>query len=201
MRLQGVNFTGSGNGSLSDLDLGEVGDYGEGREVGQLLQRYGGTQGYEALQRPTGLGAFRIFAEEQIIRDRMGGGGREILAISTRNRPVVLRGATVFGKRSRALGKLGCVWGRMGPFGGGNRRVYLKWNGCNLKEGDSEQRRSGRLGNAGGKASRFGRGNADRFRGKCPIWVNKKGGKRKGTPKRESGDGYERRNLYYLRAW
>ena len=67
-----VNYTGNGYGSLIDLDLGEVGNYGADREAGQFLQNNEETQGYEELRRPTEVGVFRIFAKEQILRGGRG---------------------------------------------------------------------------------------------------------------------------------
>ena len=67
-----VNYTGNGDESLGDLDLEEVGNYGTDSEVEQFLQNNEGTQGYEELQSPTDVEAFRIFAKEQILRERKG---------------------------------------------------------------------------------------------------------------------------------
>ena len=95
-----VNYTGNVYESLSDLDLGEVGNYGADSEVGQFFQNNDETQGYEELQSPTDVDVFRIFAKEQILRERQGE-KREILANSVRNWPGDLRGETVFGNAGK----------------------------------------------------------------------------------------------------
>ena len=64
------NFRGGENGSPGDLDWGEVVNYGTGSEVDQFLQNDEEAQGYERSQFRTGMGAFGIFAEWQILRDR-----------------------------------------------------------------------------------------------------------------------------------
>ena len=67
-----VNYTGNGYESLSDLDLGDVENYGTDREVEQFLQNNEETQGYEELRSPADADVFRIFAKEQIPRERKG---------------------------------------------------------------------------------------------------------------------------------
>ena len=78
-----------------------------------------------------------------------------------------------------------------------------KMGGAQFK-GDSEQRRSG-WGNAENKAACFERGNTDRFKAQCPIWIRKeamwaKEGKTTngiGKGKKEK----ERRNQYCSHVW
>ena len=141
-----VNYTGSEYESLSGLDSGEVGNYGGYSEVEQFLQHNEGTHGYEALRSPSDVDVFRIFAKEQILRERerqgerereKKGKSREILADSIRNRPGQLRGEMVFGKCRQTLG----IGERKKPFEEKQARL-AKMEGWQLK-GDSEQRRSG----------------------------------------------------------
>ena len=67
-----VNFTVGGDGPSSDLDWGEIEDFGTDSEVGQFLQNNEATQGFEDLQTTAEVDVFRIFAKEQIARDRNG---------------------------------------------------------------------------------------------------------------------------------
>ena len=97
-RLEGnwdVNYTGIGNGSLSDLDLEAVGNYGEYSEVEQFLRNNEAAQGFEELRSPTDVEVFRIFANGKFYA-RGRAKSREILANSARNWPGLLRGAIVF---------------------------------------------------------------------------------------------------------
>ena len=93
----GVNYTGDGDESLSDLDWRDVGNYGTDSEVDKFLQNNEETQGYEELQNQTDVDVYKIFAKEQIVR---GGKGknREILANCARNWPGHLMGEIIFGK-------------------------------------------------------------------------------------------------------
>ena len=93
-----VNYTGNGYESLIDLDLGEVGNYGADSEVEQFLQSNEETQGYEELRSPSDVDALRIFAKEQILRERERGKSRESLANAISNWPAHLKGEMVFWK-------------------------------------------------------------------------------------------------------
>ena len=68
----GVNYTRGGEDILSDLDWDEIENYGADSEVGQFLQNNEDTQGYENLQTATDVGVYKVFAKEQIARDRNG---------------------------------------------------------------------------------------------------------------------------------
>ena len=68
----GVNFTANGDGPPTDLDWGEIENYGTDGDLEQLLRSNGGTQGYGDLQTPTDVEAYKIFAKEQIARGRNG---------------------------------------------------------------------------------------------------------------------------------
>ena len=67
---------GGENESPSDLDWEDVGNSGADSEVEQFLQNNEETQGYEELQNQTDMEAYNIFAKEQNLRDREGGGPR-----------------------------------------------------------------------------------------------------------------------------
>ena len=69
-----VNYTGNEYESLSEVDWGEVGNYGADSEVEQFLQNNEETQGYEELRIQTDVDVFRIPAKE-ILRERERGGG------------------------------------------------------------------------------------------------------------------------------
>jgi len=65
-----VNFTAGGDGPSSDLDWGEIENFGTDSELGQFLQNNEDAQGYEDLQTATDVDVFRIFAKDQIARGR-----------------------------------------------------------------------------------------------------------------------------------
>ena len=66
----GVNFAGNGGESLSDLDWGDVGNYGTDSEAEQILHNNEENQGYEELQSPTDVEVYKNFAKEQIVRGK-----------------------------------------------------------------------------------------------------------------------------------
>ena len=66
------NFTANGDEPPSDLDWGEIENFGTGSEIEQFLQNNEETQGYEDLQTPTDVEVFKIFANGQIVRGRNG---------------------------------------------------------------------------------------------------------------------------------
>ena len=68
----GVNFTVGGDGPSSDLDWGEIENFGTDSEAEQFLQNNEETQGYEDLQTTTDVDVFKIPEKEQIVRGRNG---------------------------------------------------------------------------------------------------------------------------------
>ena len=65
----GVNFTSNGDGPPSDLDWGEIENFGTDSDVEQFLQNNEETQGYEDLQTPKDVDVFKISAKERIALD------------------------------------------------------------------------------------------------------------------------------------
>ena len=55
-----MDYTGNVGEPSSDLDWGEVENFGTDIEVGQFLQNHEETQGYEELQIPTDVEVFKI---------------------------------------------------------------------------------------------------------------------------------------------
>ena len=51
----------------------DVENYGADSEVVKFLQNHEGAQGCEGLRHQTDMGFYRIFAKDQIVRDRKGG--------------------------------------------------------------------------------------------------------------------------------
>ena len=67
-----VNFTANGGERPSDLDWGEIGNFGTDSEVEHFLQINEATQGWEDLQSPADVEVFKLSAKEQIVRGRNG---------------------------------------------------------------------------------------------------------------------------------
>ena len=79
-----VNYTGSGDESLSDLDSEEVKNYGGDSEVELFLQNNEETQGNGGCEAQRALAFSGFSPRGGILRERKGK-RREILANSTRN--------------------------------------------------------------------------------------------------------------------
>ena len=66
------NFTANGDEPPSDLDWGEIENFGTGSEIEQFLQNNEETQGYEDLQTPTDVEVFKIPAKAKSFGVEMG---------------------------------------------------------------------------------------------------------------------------------
>ena len=63
-----VLYTVGNVGSPSDLDWGELGNYGTDSEVGRYLENHDGTCDYEDMNNQTDIAAYKVFAEDNIVR-------------------------------------------------------------------------------------------------------------------------------------
>ena len=67
-----VNYTGGGSDILSDLDWGEIENYGADSEVDQFLQNNEDAQGYEDLQAAADVGVLKYLRRSESTGIEMG---------------------------------------------------------------------------------------------------------------------------------
>ena len=112
-----VNYTGNGDESLSDLDSGEVGNYGADSEVAKFLQNDEETQGCEELRSPTDVEVFKIFAKDQILPERERGKKPRNFNKFNKKLTGELKGRNGFRKMQANVGEIGerekeTFWGK-----------------------------------------------------------------------------------------
>ena len=176
---------------LQSIQIGwDFRNYGTDSAAELYLQNNAETQGYDELQNQTDVEVFRVFARDQILRDRAGGIPRTFKQFKRK----------ISGRRKsrdcfkKTKGNIEQKGERRQSFEEKQSRL-AKVERINLI-GDFEQRRSG-WSSPGNKAACFECGNTDRFKAQFPIWIKKKEkwaaewviNKRKGGGTKGKGEG------------
>ena len=174
------------NDSPINLECADVENYGTDIEVGGYLLNRDGALDYGEISGPAEIEAYEVSGKWNLIRNHQG--KRNVLSGNFETKytgPI----------RKWFRGMKSNFWKPIDrkQNSGGGRQARLSKVGCLILKGDCEQRILGRN-QAWNKPACFERGDTDRFKSQCPIWLaetarwtnthpapKKKGGEQKGA--------------------